>query len=122
LSPPNTSAPAAKQSRDAPTCSPGSCAAGSAGGGWNRSWANRRPGYRCRHGRTSASTPEPGQPRNAYLREDHLLPHLPALVLRIAAPGSGRAPTTAAALEHLRAGGIGLTYDAAARTLTADTE
>lgn len=84
-------------------------------------WANRSSGYRCRHGSSSATTPEPGRPRNAYLCEDHVLPRLPALLLRIAAPGGGK-PTPASAVEHLRAGGIELSYDAAARTLTADTE
>ncbi|MGO4760458.1 recombinase family protein, partial [Streptomyces sp. 2MCAF27] len=45
-------------------------------------WA-RRPAYRCRHGYTSATRPMPGRTPNAYLREDHVLPHLPALLLRL---------------------------------------
>jgi hypothetical protein len=32
-----------------------------------------RPGYRCRHGHTSASPPQPGRPKPLYLREDVLL-------------------------------------------------
>lgn len=31
------------------------------------------PGYRCRHGHTSANTRRPGLPKNTYVREDHLL-------------------------------------------------
>jgi hypothetical protein len=41
-------------------------------------WVNHRPGYRCRHGRTSAHA-EPGQERNLYLREDHVLHRLAAI-------------------------------------------
>jgi hypothetical protein len=47
-------------------------------------WVNNRPGYRCRHGHTSARTRPPGLPKNTYTREDHLLSglrnHLPDLV------------------------------------------
>jgi hypothetical protein len=36
-------------------------------------WVHGRPGYRCRHGYTTA-TPRPSHaPRNVYAREDHLL-------------------------------------------------
>ncbi|MET8177708.1 hypothetical protein [Streptomyces sp. NPDC005336] len=45
-------------------------------------WA-RRPAYRCCHGHTSATRPVPGRTPNAYLRGDHVLPHLPALLLRL---------------------------------------
>jgi site-specific DNA recombinase len=34
-------------------------------------WVNNRPGYRCRHGHTSAKPSTGSQPRNLYLREDH---------------------------------------------------
>ena len=44
-------------------------------------WANSRAAYRCRHGYTSASTPDPARPKNLYIREDHVLPHLPALYI-----------------------------------------
>ena len=30
-------------------------------------------GHRCRHGRTSAAPPDPGRPKNVYLREDRIL-------------------------------------------------
>jgi hypothetical protein len=36
-------------------------------------WVNSRPGYRCRHGHTSARTRSPGLAKNVYVREDRLL-------------------------------------------------
>jgi site-specific DNA recombinase len=43
-------------------------------------WVNQRPGYRCRHGHTSAKTRAPDQPNNLYVREDRLLGLLAALL------------------------------------------
>ncbi|MGG2460091.1 hypothetical protein ACO0M4_09760 [Streptomyces sp. RGM 3693] len=93
-------------------------------------WVYHRAAYRCSHGHSSATTPEPGRPRNAYVREDHILPHLPALAMRITAaqdgeipkPGTGTPPTESEAIERLRAEGITLTYDPKANTVTTDTE
>jgi hypothetical protein len=39
-------------------------------------WANGRAAYRCRHGHTSAARPDPARPKNLYVREDRILPHL----------------------------------------------
>ncbi|MFF4599869.1 recombinase family protein [Amycolatopsis sp. NPDC001319] len=39
-------------------------------------WVNGRPGYRCRHGHTSARNRPPGLAKNVYVREDHLLDDL----------------------------------------------
>jgi hypothetical protein len=39
-------------------------------------WVNGRPGYRCRHGHTSARNRPPEIPKNVYIREDHLLDDL----------------------------------------------
>jgi hypothetical protein len=36
-------------------------------------WVNQRPGYRCRHGHSSARTRPPELAKNIYVREDHLL-------------------------------------------------
>ncbi|GGQ84005.1 hypothetical protein GCM10010166_62800 [Couchioplanes caeruleus subsp. azureus] len=36
-------------------------------------WTHGRAGYRCRHGRTSAYSPNPARPRILYCREDHLI-------------------------------------------------
>ncbi|MER7178371.1 zinc ribbon domain-containing protein [Streptomyces hyaluromycini] len=43
----------------------------------------QRPAYRCRHGHSSAVPPLPHRTPNAYVREDHVLPHLPALIIRL---------------------------------------
>jgi site-specific DNA recombinase len=40
--------------------------------------SNGKAARRCRHGHTSAAPPDPSRPRNAYIREDRILPHLPA--------------------------------------------
>ena len=91
-------------------------------------WSNGKPAYRCRHGRTSASAPDPARPRNTYIREDRVLPHLPALHLLLtgparrtragAAPGAGPTSGTAAspeeAIGYLRENEITLTCDPAA--------
>jgi hypothetical protein len=50
-------------------------------------WSNGKPAYRCRHGHTTASAPDPGRPKNAYLREDRALEHLPALRLLVTRAG-----------------------------------
>ncbi|GHG14439.1 hypothetical protein GCM10017567_35360 [Amycolatopsis bullii] len=41
-------------------------------------WVNGRPGYRCRHGHTSARNRPPELAKNVYAREDHLLNDLRA--------------------------------------------
>ena len=51
-------------------------------------WSNGKPAYRCRHGHTTASSPDPSRPKNAYVREDRILPHLP--VLHLLLTGSAR--------------------------------
>ena len=91
-------------------------------------WSNAKPAYRCRHGHTSAAVPDPGRPKNIYLREDHVLPHLAALSILLAGGGtSGRgrragitAPArTADLIDQLRATGTVLTYDPGTRTIRA---
>jgi len=99
-------------------------------------WANNRPAYRCRHGHSSATTPDPARPKNLYVREDRILPHLPALsaALTAAAPADGRRrrrtrrgievarPVSAEeAIGHLRSREITVTYHPQAKTLQADT-
>ena len=99
-------------------------------------WANNRPAYRCRHGHTSATKPDPARPKNFYIREDHILPHLPALYTLLTsatAPaerrrrrtrrGIGVSPSasTADVIGYLRARHITLTYNPQTRTLQADT-
>ena len=64
----------------------GLLACGVCGRRMESAWANGKPAYRCRHGRTSAMAPDPARPRNTYVREDKLLPHLPALHLLLTTP------------------------------------
>ena len=75
--------------------------------------------------------PGPGRPKNTYVREDQILPHLAAIAILLAGdtgkPGrasGGPAPLTgpagaAALIGQLRADGTVLTYDPASRTLRA---
>lgn len=99
-------------------------------------WASSRPAYRCRHGHSSATPPDPARPKNLYIREDRIVEHLPALYILLAgaahAPGRRRRRTRrgidvlpriseANVISYLRARQITLTYDSQARTLRADT-
>ena len=43
-------------------------------------WVHGRPGYRCRHGYSSAMPRPADAPRNVYVREDRLLEVLPGLL------------------------------------------
>jgi DNA invertase Pin-like site-specific DNA recombinase len=52
-------------------------------------WVHDRPGYRCRHGYSSAAPRSAGAPRNVYVREGRLLEVLPGL---LAAKGGIRSP------------------------------
>ena len=67
-------------------------------------WSNGKPAYRCRHGHTSATGTDPARPKNAYIREDRILPHLPALHLLLTGlprtPGGG--PAAGAAADRRR--------------------
>jgi hypothetical protein len=64
----------------------GLLACGLCGRRMESAWANGKPAYRCRHGRISAMAPDPSRPENTYVREDKLLPHLPALHLLLTTP------------------------------------
>jgi hypothetical protein len=48
------------------------------------SWSNGRPAYRCRQGYASATWPDPASPKNTYVREDQITPHLAALAVLLA--------------------------------------
>ncbi|MGH3404902.1 MAG: recombinase family protein [Streptosporangiaceae bacterium] len=99
-------------------------------------WANGRAAYRCRHGHSSASAPDPARPKNLYIREDRLLPHLPALYVLLAGgePAAGRSRRRTRqgadvrrlvsdedAIGYLRTRQIALTYDPRTGTLQAGT-
>jgi site-specific DNA recombinase len=64
----------------------GLLACGLCGRRMESAWSNGKPAYRCRHGRTSAMALDPARAKNAYIREDKLLPHLPALHLLLTTP------------------------------------
>jgi hypothetical protein len=88
-------------------------------------WSNGRPAYRCRHGYSSATRPDPGRPKNTYIREDQIVPHLAAPAILLADDGTpGRASQVitapgeiADAIDQLRATGAVLTYDPQDRTM-----
>ncbi len=62
----------------------GLLACGTCGRRLESAWSNGKPAYRCRHGYTSATRPEPGRPKNTYVREDQILPHLAAAAIILA--------------------------------------
>jgi site-specific DNA recombinase len=94
-------------------------------------WSNGKPAYRCRHGHTSAVSPDPGRPKTTYVREDQVLPHLAAIAILLAGPAGKPArgnrsllrvtgpDGTAALIDQLRADGVVLIYDPDGRTLHA---
>jgi site-specific DNA recombinase len=97
-------------------------------------WSNGKAAYRCRHGRTTAIPPDPGRPRNAYVREDRILPQLPVLHLLLtgAEPPTPRRRRTRRGADarppaarpedvigYLREHGLTLTHDPATATLRA---
>jgi hypothetical protein len=109
----------------------GLLACGVCGRRMESAWTNGKPAYRCRHGRTSVMAPDPARAKNTYVREDKLLPHLPALHLLLAGPATrARRRTRAGAdvrttvspgevIGYLREHEITLTWDPAAAALQA---
>ena len=70
-------------------------------------WVHGRPGYRCRHGYSSATPRAVDAPRNVYVREDRLLDVLPGLLADRSGiqsdPGaSGPTPDSVEALRRQR--------------------
>jgi hypothetical protein len=96
---------------------------------------SHRPAYQCRHGHTTASTPDLSRPKNAHIREGRILAHLPALHLLLTgtSPAAGRRRRTRRGTDvrpqdspedvtvYLREQQITLTYDPAGRTPRAGT-
>jgi site-specific DNA recombinase len=94
-------------------------------------WSNGKPAYRCRHGHTSATSPDPARPKTTYVREDQVLPHLAAIAILLDAPAltparqsRGLAQVTgpdgtAVLIDRLRADSVVLTYDPDDQTLRA---
>ena len=112
----------------------GLLACGTCGRRMESAWSNGKAAYRCRHGHTSAAPPDPARPKNAYVREDRILAHLPALPLLLTGtePARRRRRTRRGAdtrpqagaddvIGYMRDRGVTLTYDPAAGTLQAGT-
>jgi site-specific DNA recombinase len=109
----------------------GLLACGRCGRRLESAWSNGKPAYRCRHGYTSATRPQPGRPGNTYVREDQIVPHLAAIAILLAGPPGTPAranrslaqvtgpASTAALIDQLRADGVVLTYDPQDRTMRA---
>ncbi len=110
----------------------GLLACGRCGRRLESAWSNGKPAYRCRHGYGSAARPDPGRPKNAYIREAQILPHLAALAILLGGGDQARpdgtvqvtAPGEAAGLiDQLRTAGITLTYDPDTRAIrTGDSD
>ena len=85
------------------------------------------PAYRCRHGYTSATRPDPGRAKTTYVREDQILPHLATVAILLSGDQATRngsaqviVPAEAADLiDQLRASGTVLTYESDRRTIRA---
>ncbi|WP_438490622.1 hypothetical protein [Streptomyces sp. S186] len=89
-------------------------------------WSHQHPAYRCRHSHTPATASSSNRPRNAYVREDRILPHPPALAIRLGLAPNQPAPTPPvprppAIVTRLRTAKITLAYDPKGMTLTAST-
>ena len=95
--------------------------------------SNGRAAYRCRHGHTTATAPSPAKPGNAYVREDRIVAHLPALHLLLTEPAEGtrrrrirrgthvRHQAAEGVISYLRKQQVTLTYDPATGILQAGT-
>jgi hypothetical protein len=109
----------------------GLLACGTCGRKMESAWSNGKPAYRCRHGHTTATAPDPGRPRNAYVREDRILPQLPGLHLLLTGGQPARrrrtrqgantrpAASTEDVVRHLREQQITLAYEPATGTVRA---
>lgn len=101
-------------------------------------WANSRPAYRCRHGHSTATRPDPARPKNLYIRQDRIVAYLPALHAMLAGTSDPAGPagrrrrrtrrgtavlpriSEADVISYVRARQTTLTYDPQAQTLQAD--
>ena len=98
-------------------------------------WVNHVPGYRCRHGHSSAKDANAPRPKNIYLREDRVLAKLPLLhnmltaavsaaVIDGASASAARPnqPSPQEVIDRLRERALELRYDPRTRTLETGSE
>jgi hypothetical protein len=76
-------------------------------------WVHGRPGYRCRHGHTSAHPAAPDRPKTLYLREDRIL----ALIGLSIEIEPAQPPDPATLANYLRTQGITILCNASSCTL-----
>jgi site-specific DNA recombinase len=98
-------------------------------------WVNKVPGYRCRHGHSSAKDPGTRPAKAIYLRVDRVLAKLPLLLYRLTAAEPAMVitgatasaarpvpPTPEEVIDHLRKHALVLCYDSRTRTLETGSE
>lgn len=79
-------------------------------------WVHHRPGYRCRHGHTSAKPTTPDRPKTLYLREDHILARLAPRLDQLGAPDHTAALDPTQVSSYLRAHHMTILCDASTCT------
>jgi len=84
---------------------------GTCGRRMESAWSNGKPAYRCRHGRTSASLPDPDRPKNSYVREAKVLAELPTLEMLPTRTHQAR-PSPAGRTRRRTRGGVDLNASA----------
>jgi site-specific DNA recombinase len=78
-------------------------------------WVHGRAGYRCRHGRSSASPPTLDDPKTVYVREDRLVEELHD---RCSPDSAGAHDDVAGMLAKLRRAGLLILHDGTTWSLT----
>ena len=112
----------------------GLLACGRCGRKLESAWSNGKPAYRCRHGYTSATGTDPARPKNTYVREDQILPHLAAIAILVHGPTHAASRTrpslanvttparAADLIDSLRTAGVILTYDPGQQTVRCNAD
>jgi site-specific DNA recombinase len=87
-------------------------------------WVHGRPGYRCRHGHTSAKPAAPHRPKTLYLREDRIVTRIAHQLHDLKPPGQAGHPVTkpdpGEIAQFLQASNMMITCDAETCALDAD--
>jgi hypothetical protein len=75
-------------------------------------WVHGRPGYRCRHGRTSANPGAPGGPKTLYVREDVIVDRISTMLVDRVDEASDGYDVPRSLASYLRANNVTITCDA----------